>query len=420
MAERFAALGLQPMGGRSYLAPVHRIEQQLVAGRSEAALTTAKAKPQLIRALDLGRDLVMDLSAPAAGRLDAPLVFVGYGLSTPGAGYDDFTGRKLKGAVLVAVEGAPEGLSPTDAARARQSYTAKALERSGALGLIVIRKARQVNKGVFVDTGAERQAFVASLDPALAETLFAGSGYSFAEIEALVKARRPLAGFALQKRFKARFVTRRRSLEETAALALLPGVDPEAADDYVVATTQVAPGGDNAEALLGLAARLKAAGPSRRPVLLAAVSDTGDGGAAARSLLAETLKLGRIAATFSIAATEGETAALGGVAESSLGQIAEQTARLYRIAFTPAPLSPAEPAMADAPMLALRRPAGACDSFDAYAAAVIHQTAQAQERPRWAPGAAFAPPPARAQEIDKFRLQMPINMKRIRSPSGLG
>src|SRR4051812_41787089 len=53
LAERFAALGLQPMGGKSYLTPIHRVEQQLVAERSKAALTTGQA----VQPLNVGRDL---------------------------------------------------------------------------------------------------------------------------------------------------------------------------------------------------------------------------------------------------------------------------------------------------------------------------------------------------------------------------
>jgi hypothetical protein len=415
LAERLAVLGFQPLGAAEIATPVHRVEQTLTQ-RSSASLVVGGAEQPLV----LGAALKLDLSYPAAGRIDAPMIFVGYGLSAPGAGYDDFSGRNLKGRVLVAVEGAPEGLSETDAARAREAYTRAALRKSGALGLIVIREAADAASGVYVDDGAkENQPFAASLSPALAETLFQNSGYSFAEVQALVKARRPVAGFALSTRFKARFETRRRNLDERAVLAVLPGADPALASEYVLAAVHVGPLGEGAEALETLAARLKAEGPARRPVILAAFNDSADGGAAARTLLQARLGAARVAAAFSIAPSE--VAEVRGAAESSLGAAAERTARLHRVSLAAAPLAAkADPVAADAPMLALARPVFGAEGFDAWAAALIHATAAAPEAPRWAPGAAFAPPPQRAMEIDGFQLRMPISMKRIRAPSGLG
>jgi hypothetical protein len=110
-----------------------------------------------------------------------------------------------------------------------------------------------------------------------------------------------------------------------------------------------------------------------------------------------------------------------GGGDSSLGAAAERIALLNRLPLAPAPLAlPAEAVVAAAPMLTLARPVRDAQRFDAFAAALIHETAQSAERPRWAPGAAFAPPAGRAMEIDGFRLQMPISMKRIRTPSGQG
>src|SRR5438445_234078 len=85
--------GLKPAGSNGYLQPV-AFEQQLVdqdASQAELTADDGGATP-----LKVGDALLISAggsSRPAT--VDAPLVFIGYGLHLPAQGYDDFVGFGL-------------------------------------------------------------------------------------------------------------------------------------------------------------------------------------------------------------------------------------------------------------------------------------------------------------------------------------
>ena len=86
----------------------------------------AKTKP-----LVLGEDAMFSTRVDLAPEVDAPLVFVGYGLRVPEKDYDDFAGLDLKGKVAVMISGSPSEM-PSALASHYQSMSerAKALRDS--------------------------------------------------------------------------------------------------------------------------------------------------------------------------------------------------------------------------------------------------------------------------------------------------
>ncbi|MGZ5182863.1 MAG: M28 family peptidase, partial [Ramlibacter sp.] len=94
-----AAIGLQPAAGKEYRQKVDLVGQKTQPGSSlrfEAGGKTIDAA--------FGTDVVY---ANAGGqtdtRLDAPMVFVGYGIDAPSEGWNDFQGFDAKGKLLVAM-----------------------------------------------------------------------------------------------------------------------------------------------------------------------------------------------------------------------------------------------------------------------------------------------------------------------------
>ena len=51
--------------------------------------------------LAVGPDLLLGSRDAQLPTVEAPLVFIGYGLHLPEAGYDDFAGQDLKGKIVV-------------------------------------------------------------------------------------------------------------------------------------------------------------------------------------------------------------------------------------------------------------------------------------------------------------------------------
>src|SRR5690349_19530202 len=87
VAQRFAALGLEPAGENGTFFQAVRLEERRFTDASSAALVANGAAVPLA----IPGDLFFRVSGgPPPGRVDAPLVFIGYGFHLPEAGHDDF------------------------------------------------------------------------------------------------------------------------------------------------------------------------------------------------------------------------------------------------------------------------------------------------------------------------------------------
>jgi Zn-dependent M28 family amino/carboxypeptidase len=249
---RFKDEGLQPAGTDGYLQPI-AFELQLVdqaASRAELVAANGAATP-----LVLGEEaLIAAGGGPRPEAIRAPLVFVGYGLHLPDQGYDDFAGIDLTDKIAVVLSGGPADIPGTVKAAARFARTAL-LAKLGAAGLIALTTPHQVEipwarqkllagqPGMYLADASLRDTadgfFAASVDPARAERLFAGSGHSFAELCALADASKPLPRFALGPQLQAIIVAHREALSSPNLVAKLAGRDHHLAAQYVAVSAHL-------------------------------------------------------------------------------------------------------------------------------------------------------------------------------------
>ncbi len=262
VVDRFKSWGLKPAGvDGTYYQPVHFDVQRVIAKDSTMALVTnGKQTP-----LQLGDDAILGTRMPQPSTVNAPLVFIGYGLHLPEVGYDDFDSAEipraaLKGKIVVLVNGGPADLPGPLKSFARTSPLIKALRDAGAVGLISIPTPKSMDFGwqrvassasqpgmrlaaapgdaamavkhpaLADDHGA---LFTATFNPAQADKLFEGSGHSFAEILALADAQKPLPRFALPKSIHATVATETSHVVSPNIVAVLPGSDPLLKAQYV-------------------------------------------------------------------------------------------------------------------------------------------------------------------------------------------
>ena len=103
VAAQFKKAGLEPAGVGGYIQPVAFKTRRIVEAKSSLALVTnGKTEP-----LTLGEDANISMRVDPAPSVDAPLVFVGYGLNIPERNINDFAGVNLKGAVVVYISATP-------------------------------------------------------------------------------------------------------------------------------------------------------------------------------------------------------------------------------------------------------------------------------------------------------------------------
>jgi Zn-dependent M28 family amino/carboxypeptidase len=241
---RLKAEGLKPAGTNGYLQPV-ALEQQLVdQDKSHAELVGPGGGTVAVG----DEMLIMAGGGPRPATVDAPMVFLGYGLHLPKQGHDDFAGQDVKGKIVVVLSGGPAEISGAIKSNARAARLGQ-LMKLGALGVISLTTPKQVEilwerqkllargPGMYLADAALRDDrapfFNASFDPARSEALFAGSGHSFAELCDLADASRPVPGFALALRLKADVSAARSRITSPNIVAKLEGRDPKLKNSYV-------------------------------------------------------------------------------------------------------------------------------------------------------------------------------------------
>jgi hypothetical protein len=93
VAEQFERLKMKPAGTDGYLQPVKFDTREVDESGSALALVHGgKVEP-----LVLGEDATISMRVNPLPALEAPLVFVGHGLTIPEAKYDDFAGLDVRG-----------------------------------------------------------------------------------------------------------------------------------------------------------------------------------------------------------------------------------------------------------------------------------------------------------------------------------
>jgi Zn-dependent M28 family amino/carboxypeptidase len=239
--------GLQPAGSDGFYQPVKLRSKQIDETQSSLTLVRDGQEEPLV----LGEDAMFSTRVDLAPIVDAPLVFVGYGLQVPEVKHDDFGGLDLKGKVAVIFSGSTSDMSAALAAHYQSTaQRKKALSAAGAAGYISIPNpasmdipwgrmtlARKRPSMALADAALDDSAgikFSATFNPAHAQTLFEGSGHSFEEIAELGKDRKPLPTFPLTVSIKARARIIVTEVNSANIVARYPGFDPKLRNQYVV------------------------------------------------------------------------------------------------------------------------------------------------------------------------------------------
>jgi Zn-dependent M28 family amino/carboxypeptidase len=244
--------GLEPAGVHGYYQPIKFESRQIVEKDSSLALVRdSKVEP-----LTLGDDAIFSTRIDLAPSVEAPLVFVGYGLTVPEMNYDDLAGLDLKGKVAVLLAGSPAqvpGALSSHYQSAAERW--KTLQKAGAVGIITILNPNSmdipwsrisVNRAhpnmalvgqEFEETAGEKLSV--TFNPAKAEQLFTGSGHSLQEVLDIAKDRKQLPRFPLTVSIKAKAKVEKKILESANLIARLPGSDPNLKNEYVVLSAHI-------------------------------------------------------------------------------------------------------------------------------------------------------------------------------------
>lgn len=252
IVEQLKQDGMQPAGANGFYQPVKLVSRQIDESASSLALVRNGTPEPLV----LGQDAFFSTRVKLAPQVEAPLVFVGYGLRVPEQKYDDFAGLDLKGKIAVVISGSPADM-PSALASHYQSGAEryKTLRDAGAIGIVSIPNPASIDIPWSRVTLSRKNPSMALADPqfddskgielavvfntASADKLFQGSGHTFEELAALAKDRKPLPRFALTAGMTARTKVVEHNVESANVIAKLPGTDPKLKDQYVVLSSHM-------------------------------------------------------------------------------------------------------------------------------------------------------------------------------------
>jgi Peptidase family M28 len=246
IVDELKKAGAQPAGTNGFYQPIKFRTRELDDSKSSLALVSGgKTTPVAIP-----DEAVFSTRYDLAPAVDAPLVFVGYGLRIPELGYNDYEGLDVKGKVVVGFSGAPANIpGPLSSHYQSTAEKARLMRELGIVGYIGlpnpaamdlpwdrIASSRKIPSFAIDDEKLNESAGVqlaVTWNPEKAETLFSGTGHTFAEIAALGKDRKPLPKFDLNKSVRARTSLIQKKLTSSNVIAKIPGSDPKLKDEYV-------------------------------------------------------------------------------------------------------------------------------------------------------------------------------------------
>jgi Zn-dependent M28 family amino/carboxypeptidase len=253
IVDELKADGLQPAGSNGYYQPVKLITRRTIENDSSLALFhDGKSEP-----LSFEADAYFSNRFSQAPKVDAQLVFVGWGLDIPEKGYSDLQGTDLKGKVAVLLLGGSPSEIPGPLSAHYNDIKQRwaALKKAGAIGIIAILNPHSMDIPWDRIKTLRTQVGMAPADetlndtagiklgvtfnPASADKLFAGSGHTFQEISDFAKARKPLPRFPLKVEIRARVKMDVQHLESSNIVAKLDGNDPKLKQDCIVVSAHI-------------------------------------------------------------------------------------------------------------------------------------------------------------------------------------
>jgi hypothetical protein len=237
MARRFRALGLQPGGEDSFFQNLEVEYEEITAAHLGLVRPDGST-----RDLRLGPDFTCR-GFTGSGRFTAPVVFAGYGVSTPEKGYDDYAGIDARGKVVLTFKAPPpfrlDSLGWGDSTLPRPKGRIAAAH--GARGLLIVAQGdpEGLTKpigSVLEGPGPEDEGFPRLMvDVPVAQEMLAGSGRELAGLKAGIDSTRSPHSLDLpvsvQVDVRARYRAKQPSVN---VVGILPGTDPALRDQYLV------------------------------------------------------------------------------------------------------------------------------------------------------------------------------------------
>ena len=247
LIQQFKAAGLQPGGAvidgkRGWTQPVPLLKSDIV-GTPQLTLQSGGESQSLVQGTDIAVRSPMN-GQKQVNLSNVPLLFVGYGVTAPERGWDDFKGQDVRGKMLVLLVNDPdfEGGEGDFGGKAmtyygRWTYKYEEAARRGAAGVMVIHESEPASYGwatvknsntntmfdiVRDSPAAQHTAFESWIQRDLAVKLFQQSGLDFEQAKAAAR-RKDFQPIPLKATISATVTAKTETITSQNVLGILPG-----------------------------------------------------------------------------------------------------------------------------------------------------------------------------------------------------
>jgi len=246
IATQFALDGLQPAGDDgTFLQQINMVGVKAIPSETSYAFVPLQGGAGPIR-LTYGEDYtVSNLQHQPLAEFDVPLVFVGYGVTAPEFGWDDYAGVDVKGKVIVCIVGDPPSDDPKFFAGkaltyyGRWTYKFEHAAKMGAVGALIIHRTDLASYGwgVVKNSNTSEKTYLRD-DPSpklkaaswiqleVARKLFAASGLDL-DKEMTAAGQRGFKAVPLPVTLKAHVASTIRPFQSANVVGMLPGTSQE-------------------------------------------------------------------------------------------------------------------------------------------------------------------------------------------------
>jgi Zn-dependent M28 family amino/carboxypeptidase len=252
IATQFALYGLKPAGDNgTYMQKVPMVG---ITPLPDTTYSLVPAGGASMRLKVLDDFVAYDQTQQPQSDIDAPIVFVGYGIRAPEYNWDDYKDADTKGKVLLMLVNEPPSEDPKFfkgkalTYYGRWTYKYEEAARRGAVGVLlihqtemasypweVVRNSNSGEKSYLKLDGTPKLKAAAWIQFAVAQKLASASGLNLEKL--LLEAQsRDFKPVVLSARLQAHIASKIRPFESNNVIGLLPGSDRKLRDEAVLYT----------------------------------------------------------------------------------------------------------------------------------------------------------------------------------------
>ena len=253
VAAQLAQYGVAPKGDKGgFLQTVPLRSTRLVPGSAVVELHS----PAGVERLSDATDFVMAGSAlEDKSSVDAPMVFVGYGIRSERFKHDDYANVDVKGKIVVVLQGKPTRFPTEEGAHfGSTSEKSKLAAQQGAVGIVTLWTpitekttgfAKLIKNNLFpgmvwLDAAGKPARAVPGMQGSVnlsmpaAKKLFSRTDVKLDDIYALAAANKPIAALDLKLSMRMSKSSTRADLKSSNVVGMIEGSDPRLKHEYVV------------------------------------------------------------------------------------------------------------------------------------------------------------------------------------------